>query len=50
MGWKNTGKFLEHVGLPLDLFNMEDLEDEGGKAGHYMSKGYGVATESEWML
>lgn len=33
------GIFLEQVRLPLDLFNVEDLDDEEGKAGNYTSKG-----------
>lgn len=29
---------MEHVRLPLDIFNVEELDDEGGEAGHYLSK------------
>lgn len=33
------GSFLEQVRIPLDLFSVEDLDDEEGKAGNYISKG-----------
>ena len=36
---------MEDVGLPLDLFNVEDLDEEGGKAGHYTTKGKGQRLE-----